>query len=115
MTLSDNVNAGNAAREVLDLAAGMSEGSEAHYWRTIAREAASKCGRVLVKHKSFEAMDYEEALKFEAVPVPFGKFAGYAVREVPVDYWTAITESPFQTDLVRYLRSQRYQEVQADD
>ena len=62
-------------------------------------------------------MDAMEAAVFERAWMPWGKFAGTPVGEVPIAYLLAITESDFGNKMKRYLRSDlfaaRQEEVDA--
>lgn len=54
-----------------------------------------------------------EAMRFEAMPMPYGKHAGEAVGEVPCDYLLFLTEGDeFSQRLKRYVKSKRFSERQ---
>lgn len=61
-----------------------------------------------------DRMNDAEARQFERTIVPFGKYAGEPVGDVPVAYWTFVTESQFNRDLIRYMRSDAYQRRQEE-
>jgi uncharacterized protein (DUF3820 family) len=54
------------------------------------------------------------AAAFEKTPMPFGKYQGEPVGDVPVDYLIWMTEGDFTTTMRRYLASERFQRRQAE-
>ena len=87
------------------------------FWETLANIAADKCGRgvaILPKHviegNAADRMTDNEAAEFERSSVPFGKYAGQPIGDVPCSYWTYVTESEFNRNLIRYLRSKTFQQ-----
>ena len=50
----------------------------------------------------------DEAIEFESALMPFGKFVGVPVGEVPADYLLAITDSKFNRRMLRYVACPRF-------
>lgn len=55
-------------------------------------------------------MDDAEARRFGQETMPFGKFAGTKMDEVPLDYLEWYADQPLQRQLIRYLKSRRIRE-----
>jgi hypothetical protein len=110
-----NINSRKRAEFIVSLAEEMvtEEGPDVvpeRYWEVIATLAAKKIGRQLQeKAWAQPPMTMAEAVEFEKEVVPFGVHSGKRVREVPLDYWVAITKSKFNDKLVRYMRSDHFQ------
>lgn len=101
--------------EILDSVAGdLPELARPRFWETLGGTVLQRCGYSQTNKVPTEEAPYsdEEALAFERMIVPYGKYQGEQVGEVPVSYWTYITESDFNHRLVRYLRSNHYQRRQ---
>jgi len=58
------------------------------------------------------AMDDEEARKFEAETMTFGKYAGTPIGNVPPDYLLYLDENQFAAKLRRYVASERFKRLQ---
>jgi hypothetical protein len=105
-----NMKARGDAEQMIDLCGEQTE----RFWEHMAAMAVERCGKKLVAIvRTDEArMTDAEASQFERTIVPFGKYAGEPVSEVPIAYWTYVTESEFNRQLVRYMRSDAYQRRQ---
>ena len=117
MGLEENVKAGIASREVIDVAReavtfDLPRSAHRRFWENIAREACQQSGFTLVKEIDSVVMTEEESLEFERTVVSFGEFRGHRVADVPISYWLAITESSFNVDLRRWMRSPRFRRLQ---
>lgn len=115
--LEANIQARIDAEQMAELCGDQTE----RFWEVLANIAASRCGKKLavlpaaiVDGNADARMDDAEAARFERTPVPFGKYAGEMVGDVPVAYWTYVTESAFNRDLIRYMRSNAYQRRQEE-
>lgn len=116
-TVEANIKARADAEQMAELCGEQSP----RFWEVLANIAADRCGKrlaVLPKHvvdgQDSDRMTDEEASQFERTIVPFGKYASEPVGDVPVSYWTFVTESRFNRDLIRYMRSQAYQRRQEE-
>ena len=62
------------------------------------------------------ALTESEAIYTEELEMPYGKYAGQAVGEVPCEYLIFLTEGDeFSKRLKRYVKSQRFQDRQGDE
>ena len=57
-------------------------------------------------------MTDDEARKFEAETMTFGKHTGDAIGDVPADYMIFLDENPFAAKLRRYVAGERFQRIQ---
>lgn len=101
MGLADNI----AARETVEK---LGEHSP-EFWTRLAELAAAK-GKPPAQAEP-EPMTYEQAVKFEKAPIPYGAYEGEPVGDLPKSYLCRVLDpSPFNRDLRRYVRSRRFQE-----
>ena len=117
MNLESNIQARIDAEQMAELCGHQNE----RFWEVLANIAADRCGKklaVLPRHvvegNESTRMSDEEATQFERTIVPFGKYQGEPVGEVPIEYWTFVTESRFNRELIRYMRSAAYQRRQEE-
>jgi hypothetical protein len=115
--IEQNIRARADAEQMAELCGEQTE----RFWEVLATIAAERSGKALMLAPKAVAagnaelqMSDEEAAQFERVIVPFGKFAGEPVGDVPISYWTFVTESDFNRQLVRYMRSRAYQRRQEE-
>lgn len=116
VALRKNVAAGKLSRELVDLIQDAiddmgPELTPSRVWENVAIVAAQRCGRYLAVRIEDSEMTETEAIEFERTIVPHGKYAGKRVRDVDPDYWITITESEFNNQLKRYLKSRRFFEI----
>jgi hypothetical protein len=110
-----NVQSRKAAESFLELAADVPESVNERFWETLAVAASQRVGLAVYRPCPIEArgpMADEEAIAFERTIVPMGKYQGERVGDVPHAYWLYITESDFNRQLVRYIKSDYFQRRQ---
>lgn len=118
MDFSSNVASGKAAADLLglleDCLASHPEAKRERVLERLAALAAAEIGMVVKPDAPDprEPFCYNAALDFELTVVPFGKYEGLTVADVPPSYWASFTESEFNKRLRRYLLSTRYLERQ---
>jgi uncharacterized protein (DUF3820 family) len=84
----------------------------ARFWEVLAELVASKLPAPAVDPAN-EPMEYAEAAKFERDEMPYGKYQGERIGEVPPDYLTWFSDGDeFKRRLNRYVRSQMFQDRQ---
>lgn len=111
-TVESNIKARQEAESLVELAGEQS----ARFWETLRDLAASKLPPVQPPIDRYPPLMEQEAVRFEALPMPYGKYAGETVGEVPCDYLLFLTEGDeFSQRLRRYVRSKRFQERQGDE
>lgn len=115
MSVEENIKARGDAMQMIDLCGEQ----PSRFWEVLARMAADRCDKAIgvlpkaiVDGHSENKMNATEAQEFERVTVPFGKYAGQCVGDVPMSYWLWVTESDWNRDLIRYLRSDTFQQRQ---
>jgi len=59
------------------------------------------------QNPTLEPMTNDQCSKFERKEMPFGKYHGKRIINVPLDYLIWLSEDEFQRDLKRYLSSPR--------
>lgn len=106
--LAANVAAGKAAAELVDLAGEQPP----HFWECLAKLATAKLPAkeepsILFGPKA--AMNDAQAATFERSAMPFGKYEGEQIADVPARYLLWLTESEFTATMRRYLASDRFQ------
>lgn len=80
------------------------------YWETLRDLCAAKL-TIVVSSGNDKAMTMAEAQVFELETIPYGKYAGMQVQEVPTRYWVSLTESEFGERVKRYVKSERFQSL----
>lgn len=115
--LAANIEARADAEQMIELCGEQPP----RFWEVLASIAVQKCDKALMvvpkpvaDAQHAERMNEAEAWQFERSIVPFGKYAGEPVYDVPISYWTFVTESDFNRQLIRYMRSDAYQRRQDD-
>lgn len=113
--IASRKQAGKAMDQLVRMA--MDAPDPIRYWEVIAREAAKRCGREVVKEGQqavslAEAMSDEEAREFEKTNVPYGIHRGKEVGDISPHYWCNVMNSAFDFQLRRYMRSQRFRRLQ---
>lgn len=78
-------------------------------WERLAEIAAAKVGKKVVACDDIK-MNKANALNFEKLSIPFGRYAGVAIRDIPIGYFVSITESSFNEQLKQYMRSDHFQQ-----
>lgn len=105
MSVQDNVQARKDATEIVEMIGTQS----AAFWALLATMADAKLPRAPQTVEHNPPMTEQEAIRFEADEIPFGKHKGTQVGEVPVDYLLWMTEgNEFDKALRRYVRSKRF-------
>lgn len=104
MSIEDNVEARKAFTEVWDLveafALELTEEQQKAYWSLIAEKAKPQKQEVKIPSG---ALDDDDLKKFENELVPLGKFSGWKVKDVPLDYLIWLVENDFASTLRRYF------------
>lgn len=117
MSFKENIRAHKAVNDLLTLVEDAADpwllGCDADafwsaFWKQLAQQVVSKTHYQLVDRERYQPFTDAEAKKYEEKIVPFGKYEGERVRDVDPEYWSYITESDFNLNLVRYLRSRYY-------
>lgn len=108
-----NIKARQDAEEVFALAGAMAQSPR--FWEVLASLVAEQLPPKPQPTERFPAMNDQEATRFEAIPMPYGKHAGESVGEVPCDYLLFLTEGDeFSQRLKRYVKSKRFADRQED-
>jgi hypothetical protein len=111
--VSANIKARQDAEEVFALAGEMAKSPR--FWEVLASLVAEQLPPKPQPAERFPALNEQEAMRFEATPMPYGKHAGDAVGIVPCDYLLFLTEGDeFSQRLRRYVKSKRFAERQED-
>ena len=109
MNVARNIQDREYAHEVAELAGEQRE----RFWECLKEICDSHLPKPPEHVERFPAMTESEAMRFEAVPMPYGKHASDAVGIVPCDYLLFLTEGDeFSQRLKRYVKSKRFQERQ---
>jgi hypothetical protein len=83
------------------------------FWEEMLWLIASKLPTKPPPAERHPALNEQEAIRFEAMPMPYGKHAGESVGEVPCDYLLFLTEGDeFSQRLRRYVKSKRFADRQ---
>jgi len=111
-----NIAARKAAEALVELiteTAAAHSGSADSFWRVLVK--AVPIEYIPKVASGVKAMTDREARLFENVAMPWGGHKGRRVRDVPVDYLTAVSgPSAFVGDIRRYLLSNRLQQEQEE-
>ena len=103
MSIEKNIAARRVVASLVELA-GDELTREA--WAVLRDLAIERVGSGVPEAETcVDPMDDAEAIRFERVPMPWGVYRGCGVGEVSTAYLIAITESPFNCELRRYLAS----------
>lgn len=109
-TIEVNINARKIAEQVFDLAiTEIPAEGERRYWETLSNLIAKRLPPPPVDEASKPMTDIQ-AWHYETDTVmPWGKYAGKSIIDVPIDYlvWLAESPDPFRVELRRYLASER--------
>ena len=117
MSFETNKHARELAEELLRYVPVLLADNDEHtqlFWEIIARHAKVQ---LPFRWPSPNApMSYEEAMAFADRIVPFrsGQWMGCKVRDVPDGYWLTVTQSEFNRQLVRYLKSEYFKGLQGE-
>jgi hypothetical protein len=85
------------------------------FWEILADMASANLPPKPQPAERWPALNEQEAMRFEATPMPYGKHAGDAVGIVPCDYLLFLTEGDeFSQRLRRYVKSKRFADRQED-
>lgn len=126
MSIEQNVAARKCAQEVGKFIEWESkefadEGARRIYFEQLLHEVGSRCPEVLPKIETttLGPMTDDEVNAFKYSRMPFGKFAGKEVGEVPLEYlaWLADQPGDFKEMVRRFLKNpavQRQHKTEAD-
>lgn len=106
--LSENINARKAAEAFAKLADEEAEIHGARFWWNLQELLIEKFPtpqRELAGQA--RPMTDAEAKSFGAEKIPFGKFSGRRIDDVPLSYLHWYADQSFQDDLRKYLDSER--------
>lgn len=107
--LASNIKARQEAEAFVELVGEQPQ----RFWETLRDLAIGRLPPAPVTVDRNPPMDDQEAIRFEASPVPYGKHSGESVGVVPCDYLLFLTEGDmFSQRLKRYVKSKRFQERQ---
>jgi hypothetical protein len=107
MGLAENVADAKYARELLSLA----DRDTPAFWDAVKREAERHLPAAPVSHDR-DAMNDQEAAKFEQERFPYGAYRHDLIADVPPNYLLFVTENDFGTRLRRYMRSRAFERRQ---
>lgn len=88
--------------------AELCDGYERRFWETIASLAAAKIGKHLADAPPAQMTD-GQACAFAATGMPFGRYEGDLIRDIPDSYWHWLQYGEWSTQLRQYLNSPYYQ------
>jgi len=109
--IDSNVASAKAAKEAFELAETLVDSIEPiRFWETLKRLVEERLPKKEVRVEP-DKMTYQEALEFETLVIPYGVYQGTFVRELPIRYLLAITESKFSIKMHRYIKSRRFQDL----
>ena len=91
--------------ELLAIAANSPGLSAARFWQVLGEAIIEKTGPSIIPPTMSGEMTKAEAREFSETIVPWGKYKGEKVRDVPTAYWLAMTESEFYLKLRRFVRT----------
>lgn len=112
MNAAENIRARQEAEAICELAGEQ----PARFWETLRDIAVSRLPPVPAPAERYPAMTEDEAIRFEAMTLPYGKHSGCTVGEVECRYLLFLTEGDeFSQRLRRYVKSRRFAERQEDD
>lgn len=104
--IAANIQAREYALEVVDMCGTQ---QPQRFWECLAEMVAAKLPPKPQPVERLPAFNEQEATRFEAMPMPYGKHAGESVGEVPPDYLLFLTEGDeFSQRLKRYVKSKRF-------
>lgn len=110
-TIQENMRARQEAEAIVELAGEQ----PARFWETLRDLAVAKLPPVAQPTDRHPPLTDEEAIRFEAMPLPYGKHKDETVGEVPCGYLLFLTEGDeFSQRLRRYVKSRRFAERQED-
>jgi hypothetical protein len=84
-------------------------------WEELARLVAEKLPPVPPPYDPLAPMDTQEAIRFEAHTITFGKYAGEQVGIVPPEYIGWLAENDFGIKLRRYVKSTRFKQREIEE
>ena len=83
------------------------------FWECLKAACESKLPAVPAPVDPYPPMDDKEAASFERRLMPYGKYGGKAMREIPCGYICWLTEGDEVVEKARrYVRSKRFSERQ---
>jgi hypothetical protein len=105
-----------AARQDAEALFSLAGEQPPRFWEVLAGLVNTKLPPKPAQVDRNPPMNDQEAIRFEAEPLPYGKHAGTLVGVVDVGYLLFLTEGDeFSKRLRRYVKSQRFQSRQVDD
>lgn len=111
MSIAQNIKAREEYAEIVEFIGERPQ----RFWELMAQYANGKLPPAPAPVDPNPALTEQEAIRFEAVPVPYGKWMGYTVGEVECDYLLFLTEGDeFSKRLKRYVKSKRFQDRQEE-
>jgi hypothetical protein len=109
------VAARGVVRDMLDLIPDMIRGKRITrevFLEVLVEEVAPLVGKIPVEDNPSLAMSESQAIEFEKTLVPYGVHKGKRVGEVNPDHFIRLLEGEFHRNLLRYMRSKRFQDRQ---
>lgn len=107
-----NVAAGQYAREVAAMCADQSQ----RFWESLKLQCEARLPQPEPEPDLHPPMSEQEAIRFEAVCVPYGKHIGQEIGIVPCDYLLFLAEGDkFNNQVKRYVKSGRFQKRQDEE
>jgi len=103
------IRARETAEEIYSLVESEEEILGKHVWEVLYKKFQNrKMCETKTKEKS-SRMTVAESRRFGKQPIPFGRFKGQPVDQVPLDMLEWYADQKFVDELRRYLRSSRIQ------
>lgn len=110
MSIESNIRARQEAQAVISLCGGQTE----RFWECL-EELARAERKELPVDSAPQVMTDSEAISFEKSELPYGKYSGLEVGEVPLDYLLFLAEGDqFTKRLKKYVASPMFQSRQDD-
>lgn len=105
MDYSANIKCRQDAETVAELAGNQPQ----RFWEVLKGICDGKLPKPTPAPERWPPLSQAEALRFEATPMPYGKYQGQPVGEIPTDYLLFLTEGDeFSQRLKRYVKSPRF-------
>jgi len=107
--LASNIRARKEAEEVVDMCGNQPQ----RFWEALKECCESRLPEPERPVDPYPPMDDKEAANFERWIMPYGKYGGKEIGEIPVGYMCWLTEGDAVVkNARRYVRSKRFSERQ---
>jgi len=107
--LASNIRARKEAEEVVDMCGNQPQ----RFWEALRSMCEARLPPEPTPVDPYPPMDDKEAANFERREMPYGKYVGKAMGEIPVSYMCWLVEGDAMVKAARrYVRSKRFSERQ---